>query len=309
MKDWVEWGAGPRASQYLILASKARAILHGRYVASVEDVKAVVPPILRHRIITNFKAQAEGITSLDMIERLLRRGDALNHFDPNFWHKVKTLHLRARFVVDGVMVGIHPSRAKGFSSEFEQHREYSQGEDVRRIDWKTYGKFDRYFIKEYREATNLSAYILLDASSSMGYASDGLSKFDYGSTLAASLAYLMLKQQDAVGLITFSDRIEKMVPPKAVHGYLFAILKELEARRPRGQTRTGSILQELAGSLKRRGLVILISDLLDDPGEVVRGLKQLRSKGNDLIVFHLLDRDELEFPFEEPKPFRYGGGD
>lgn len=201
------------------------------------------------------------------------------------------------------MVGIHPSRAKGFSSEFEQHREYSQGEDVRRIDWKTYGKFDRYFIKEYREATNLSAYILLDASSSMGYASDGLSKFDYGSTLAASLAYLMLKQQDAVGLITFSDRIEKMVPPKAVHGYLFAILKELETRKPRGQTRTGPILQELAGSLKRRGLVILISDLLDHPEEVVRGLKQLRSKGNDLIVFHLLDRDELEFPFEEASLF------
>ena len=207
-------------------------------------------------------------------------------------------------VVDGVMIGIHPSRAKGISAEFEEHREYSQGDDVRRIDWKAYGKFDRYFIKEYRETTNLKAHILLDASSSMGYASDGWSKFDYGATLTASLAYLMLKQQDAVGLITFSDKIERMFPPKAIHEYLFAMLKDLENRRPEGKTRAGSVLQELAGSLKRRGLILLISDLMDEPEEVLKGLKQLRSRGNDVMVFHLLDRDELEFPFEEPSLFQ-----
>jgi uncharacterized protein (DUF58 family) len=201
------------------------------------------------------------------------------------------------------MVGIHPSRAKGLSSEFEEHREYSPGDDVRHIDWKAYGKFDRYSIKEYRETTNLRAYILLDASSSMSYASDGWSKFEYGSTLTASLAYLMLKQQDAVGLITFSSRVEKMVPPMATPGHLFAILKELEDRIPRGGTSSGSILQELASSLKRRGFIILISDLLDKPEEVMRGLKQLRSKGNDVMVFQLLDRDELEFPFEQPTLF------
>jgi uncharacterized protein (DUF58 family) len=228
----------------------------------------------------------------------------LNHFDPKVLAKLKSLYLRARFVVDGVMVGIHPSRAKGLSSEFEGHREYSQGDDIRHIDWKAYAKFDRYFIKEYQEATNLRATILLDASSSMNYASDGWSKFDYGSTLTASLAYLMLKQQDAVGLITFSNRIEKMIPPKATHGHLFAILKELEDRRPAGETRAGLILQEIAGSLKRRGLIILISDLLDESEEVLRGLKQLRSKGSDVMVFHLLDRDELEFPFEEPTLFK-----
>jgi len=228
----------------------------------------------------------------------------LNHFDPKLLAKLKHLYLRARFVVDGVMVGIHPSRAKGFSSEFEEHREYTQGDDVRRIDWKAYGKFDRYFIKEYHEATNLKTHLLLDASASMGYASDGWSKFDYAATLTASLAYLMLKQQDAVGLITFSDKIEKMIPPKAVHGYFFAILKEIEDKRPKGETRTGIVLQELAGSLKKRGLVILISDLLDDPEEVIRGLKQLRSRGNDILVFHLLDRDELQFPFEEPSLFQ-----
>jgi uncharacterized protein (DUF58 family) len=227
----------------------------------------------------------------------------LNSFDPKVLAKLKNLYLRARVVVDGVMVGIHPSRAKGLSSEFEEHREYSPGDDVRHIDWKAYGKFDRYSIKEYRETTNLKAYILLDASSSMSYASDGLSKFEYGSTLTASLAYLMLKQQDAVGLIIFSNRIEKMVPPMATPGHLFAILKELEDRIPRGETSSGPVLQELAGSLKRRGIIILISDLLDKPEEVMRGLKQLRSKGNDVMVFHLLDSDELEFPFEQPTLF------
>jgi uncharacterized protein (DUF58 family) len=227
----------------------------------------------------------------------------LNHFDPKVLAKLKRLYLRARLVVDGVMIGIHPSRAKGLSSEFEEHREYSSGDDVRRIDWKAYAKFDRFFIKEYRETTNLKTHILLDSSSSMGYASDGWSKFDYGSTLTASLAYLMLKQQDAVGLITFSDRIERIIPPKAIHEYLFAILRALEGRKPKGGTRTGSVLQELAGSLKRRGLMVLISDLLDKPEEILKGLKQLRSRGNDVIVFHLLDKDELEFPFKEATLF------
>jgi uncharacterized protein (DUF58 family) len=227
----------------------------------------------------------------------------LNHFDPKVLAKLKNVSLRARFVVDGMMVGIHPSQAKGLSSEFEEHRGYSQGDDIRHIDWKAFAKFDRYFIKEYHEATNLKAYIVLDSSSSMDYGSDGWSKFDYGSTLAASLAYLMLKQQDAVGLIIFSNRIEKMIPPKATHDHLIAILKELEDRRPKGETSAASVLQELAASLKRRGLIILISDLLEKPEEVIRGLKQLRSKGSDISVFHLLDRDELEFPFEEPSLF------
>jgi uncharacterized protein (DUF58 family) len=217
---------------------------------------------------------------------------------------MKNLYLRARFVVDGVMVGIHPSLAKGFSSEFEGHREYSQGDDIRHIDWKAYGKFDRYYLKEYREATNLRAFLLLDSSSSMSYGTDGWNKFDYGSTLAASLAYLMLKQQDAVGMITFSTRIEKIIPPKATHGHLFALLKELEERKPVGKTASGPVLQELAGSLRRRGLILFISDLLDEPEEVLRGLKQLRSKGNDVLVFHVLDRDELEFPFDKPTLFQ-----
>jgi uncharacterized protein (DUF58 family) len=228
----------------------------------------------------------------------------MNLFDPRVLTKLKNLYLRARWVVDGVMVGIHPSRAKGFSSEFEGHREYVPGDEVQYIDWKAYGKCDRYFIKEYQEATNQRAYILLDTSASMGYASDGLSKFDYGSTLAASLSYLMLKQQDAVGLVLFSRRIERMIPPKATPGHFWAILKELEGRKPGGETSGGEVLQELAGSLKRKGMVVLLSDLLDDAEKVLRGLKQLRSRGTDVLVFHLLDRDELEFPFEQPVIFQ-----
>jgi uncharacterized protein (DUF58 family) len=228
----------------------------------------------------------------------------LNYFDPKVLARVKSLYLRAKFVVDGVMVGIHASQAKGLSSEFEEHRGYAQGDDTRHIDWKAYAKFDRYFIKEYRETTNLRAFLVVDSSSSMNYASDGVSKFDYGSTLAASLAYLMLKQQDAVGLITFSDKIKKMIPPKAAHDHLFAIVKELEETTPEGETSAASVLQALAASLKRRGLVILISDLLDRPEEVARGLKQLRSRGSEAIVFHLLDRAEVEFPFKGPSLFQ-----
>jgi uncharacterized protein (DUF58 family) len=206
--------------------------------------------------------------------------------------------------VDGVMVGIHASQAKGLSSEFEEHRGYAQGDDTRHIDWKTYAKFDRYFIKEFRKTTNLKAYILMDCSASMGYGSDGISKFDYASTLAASLAYLLLKQQDAVGLVTFSNRIDKMITPKAAHDHLFTVLKALEDTTPRGTTSAASVLQDLAASLKRRGLIVLISDLLDNPEEVIKGLKQLRSRDSDVIVFQLLDREELEFPFKEPSLFQ-----
>jgi len=228
----------------------------------------------------------------------------LNYFDPKVLAGVKNLSLRARVLVDGVMVGIHASQAKGLSSEFEEHRGYAQGDDTRHIDWKTYAKSDRYFIKEYRRTTNLRAYLVMDSSSSMTYASDGVSKFDYGSTLAASLAYLMLKRQDAVGLITFTNKIETMIPPKAAQDHLFAILKALEDTKPWGETSSGSVLQDLAASLKRRGLIILISDLLDKPEEVVKGLKQLRSRGSEVIVFHLLDREELQFPFKEPSLFQ-----
>lgn len=221
-----------------------------------------------------------------------------NYFDPLVLARLSNLYLKARWVVDGIMSGIHRSRSKGFSVEFEEHREYSPGDEIRRIDWKALGKFDRYFIKEYEDETNLRAYLLLDVSASMDYASDGVTKFDYGCILTASLAYLILKQQDAAGLVTFSNRIESFIPPRAKRGYLIEILHALEERKPSGQTNVGSILQEIAGKVKRRGLVILVSDLLDDPDEILKGLRLFRFNGNDVIVFQLLDTAELDLPFD-----------
>jgi uncharacterized protein (DUF58 family) len=221
-----------------------------------------------------------------------------NYFDPKVLAGISNLYLRARWVVEGLLSGVHKSRAKGFSVEFEEHREYSPGDEIRRIDWKALGKFDRYFIKEYEDETNLRAYLLLDASASMNYASDGITKFEYGCILTASLAYLILKQQDAAGVITFSDRIENFVPPRAKRDYLTQILHALETRGPAGETNVGKILDELAGQIKRRGLIILVSDLLDEPEIVLKGLRQFRFKGNDVIVFHLLDPGELDLPFD-----------
>jgi uncharacterized protein (DUF58 family) len=221
-----------------------------------------------------------------------------NYFDPKVLAGIANLGLRARWVVEGLMSGVHKSRAKGFSVEFEEHREYSPGDEIRRIDWKALGKFDRYFIKEYEDETNLRAHLVLDASASMNYASDGITKFDYGCTLTASLAYLILKQQDAAGLVTFSDRIEAFIPPRAKRDYLLQILHALESRNPSGETNVGKILEDIAGQIRRRGLVILVSDLLDEPEPILKGLRQFRFKGNDVIVFHLLDRAELDLPFD-----------
>jgi len=221
-----------------------------------------------------------------------------SYFDPQVLASISNLYLRARWVVEGIMSGVHRSRAKGFSVEFEEHREYSPGDEIRRIDWKALGKFDRYFIKEYEDETNLRAYLLLDTSGSMDYASNGVTKFDYGCTLAASLAYLILKQQDAAGLVTFSNRIESFIPPKAKRDYLTQILHALENRGPGGETNVSRILEEITGQIKRRGLVHLVSDLLDDPEPILKGLRLFRFKGNDVIVFHLLDQAELDLPFD-----------
>jgi uncharacterized protein (DUF58 family) len=221
-----------------------------------------------------------------------------NYFDPKVLAGIANLSLRARWVVEGLMSGVHKSRAKGFSVEFEEHREYSPGDEIRRIDWKALGKFDRYFIKEYEDETNLRAYLLLDASASMNYAYDGITKFDYACTLTASLAYLILKQQDAAGVVTFSNRIEAFIPPRAKRDYLTQILHALENRGPGGETNVGKILDDIAGQIKRRGLIVLVSDLLDEPAEILKGLRQFRFKGNDVIVFHLMDPAERDLPFD-----------
>jgi len=165
--------------------------------------------------------------------------DLKNYFDPLVLARLSNLYLKSRWVVEGIMSGIHRSRSKGFSVEFEEHREYSPGDEIRRIDWKALGKFDRYFIKETEDETNLRAYLILDVSASMDYTSNGITKFTYGCILAASLAHVIIKQQDAAGLVTFSDRIESFIPPRATRGYLIEILRALEGITPAGETSVG----------------------------------------------------------------------
>ena len=182
--------------------------------------------------------------------------------------------------------------------EFAEHRQYMPGDPIRYMDWKVYGKTDRFYIKEYEEETNLRAYLIMDGSGSMGYSSNGMTKLEYGSYLAASLAYLMLKQQDSVGLLIFDTKLRKYIPPRSVKKHLHVLLKELSGLSAREETDLGQSLNELAQRVRRRGLIILISDLLDDEEKVIRGLKLFRHRKHEVIVFHVLDPYEVSFPFE-----------
>jgi len=229
---------------------------------------------------------------------------AARYFDPAILAKLNNLFFRARTVVEGVMSGLHSSPYVGFSVEFYEHREYSPGDDIRHIDWKAYGKFDRYYIKEHEEETNLQCQILLDCSASMGYRSDGVSKFEYGCYLAASLAYLLLRQQDAVGLVAFSDDVRLTYPPRSHLGHIRELTEKLEELAPSGHTAIGTVLPKVLGGMKKRGVIVVISDLFDSPEGMVTALKQMRYKPNDVVVFHVLDPHELEFPFKGLTVFR-----
>jgi uncharacterized protein (DUF58 family) len=222
---------------------------------------------------------------------------------------LSTLWLRARYVVEGLISGLHTSPYKGFSVEFSEHRQYAPGDEIRHIDWKAYGKFDRYYIKEYEEETNLRCYLLVDASASMEYRSDGVRKFDYACYLAAALAYVMLNQQDLVGLFTFADGIRQQLPPRSSPGHLRAVIDSLERTVPTGETEVGRTLHHIARQLKRRGLVIVLSDLLADPTEVMQGLRHLRYQKHEVLVFHILDHDEIAFPFTQLTQFEDLEGD
>jgi uncharacterized protein (DUF58 family) len=221
-----------------------------------------------------------------------------SYFDPLVLAKISTMSLRARYVVEGVLSGLHESPYRGYSVEFAEHREYAPGDEIRRIDWKAYGKFDRYFIKEYEEETNLRATIFLDTSASMAYGSRGLRKFDYGCYLAASMAYLMLRQGDYVGLVTFDAQVLRYIPPRSGLQHLQALMSHLEAIQPEGETHLDLALREIAGKVTKRGMIMVISDLFDNPETVLRVLKYFRHRRNEVMVFHVLDHNELEFPFE-----------
>jgi uncharacterized protein (DUF58 family) len=225
--------------------------------------------------------------------------------DPAVVARLGTLELKARTIVEGFLSGLHRSPFKGFSVEFAEYRQYIPGDDLSTIDWKVYARSDRYYIKKFEEETNLDCHLLLDVSGSMGYgAHHGMTKFEYGAVLAASLGYLMNRQRDAVGLTAFDENIVSMLPASARPGHLMALLVTLDRLRPGRATNVSKPLHQLANTLTKRGIVILISDLLDDPDEVIRGLKHFQFRGIDVIVFHILDHDEIEFPFERATRFQ-----
>lgn len=230
--------------------------------------------------------------------------DYRKYLKPDVVSRLSNMELKARLVVEGFITGLHKSPYHGFSVEFAEHRPYMPGDEIKRIDWKAYGKTDRFFVKEFEEETNLKSYILLDASGSMGYTSGKLSKLEYGCYLSAALTYLMLIQRDAVGLVLFDSKIRKYLPPRSIMSYLYPILKELQSAESGETTNISVILHNIAERIKRRGLIILISDLLDEPEKVIKGLKHFRHKQNEVLLFHVLDPSEVEFAFSKDAVFK-----
>ena len=231
-------------------------------------------------------------------------GGELRFLDPSLIARIGSMELRARTVVEGFLAGLHRSPFKGFSVEFAEYRQYLPGDDLSTIDWKVYARSDRYYVKKFEEETNVECNVLLDVSGSMGYGSQGITKLAYGSYLAASLAYLMNRQRDAVGLIAFDDNIVTHLPPSARPGHLRSVLLALNQLSLGTRSNVAKPLHQLADSLVKRGIVVLLSDLLDDPARTIQGLKHLRFRGTDIVVFHLLDHDELTFPYERLTRFR-----
>ena len=225
------------------------------------------------------------------------------YLDPQVLDSIKRLDLRARLVVEGFVSGMHDSPYKGYSVEFAQHREYVQGDDIRFVDWKVYAKSDRIYIKEFEEETNLKAMVFLDQSESMSYGQTR-TKFDYAATMAASLSFLIQKQHDSVGLTLFDEESRTTLPPSTSRAQLNTILHHLTEAQPTRKTRLGDILHELSDRGGRKGLIVVISDLFDDPESILSGLRHLRHVGHDILVFHVMDRDEVDFPFERMTLFK-----
>ena len=219
---------------------------------------------------------------------------------PEILARISSLELIARSVVEGFIAGLHRSPYLGFSTDFAEHRPYMPGDDLRHLDWKLLGRTDRLYIKKYQGDTNARIHLLIDSSASMGYASGEVSKLQYAQYLASSLAFLGVRQHDSVGLIAFNDEVIEHVPPGSRSGHLRTILGVIERLTPARETTIADLLNRTAELLTRRGIVVLISDLYDDPERVIEGLEHLRFRGNDVIVFHVMDKQELDFDFIEP---------
>lgn len=212
--------------------------------------------------------------------------------------KISNLQLFARQVVEGFCTGLHRSPHKGFSVEFKQHRQYVPGDEIRHIDWRVFGRSDRFYIREYEEETNLRATLLLDLSGSMAYGQGPVTKYQYAVRLAACLAYLMLGQQDSVGMVTFDSKIRRYIPPRSRVSHLQVLMDELQKSKPGGETELGRVFHDLVPKLHRRGVLVIISDLFGDVSELLRALAHFRHAHHEIIVFQIWDRDELDFPFK-----------
>jgi uncharacterized protein (DUF58 family) len=231
--------------------------------------------------------------------------EALKYLKPEVVAQLANIELRARLVVEGFITGLHKSPYHGFSVEFVEHRPYMPGDEIKHIDWKAFGRTDRYFIKQFEEETNLKSHIVIDASRSMEFASDGrIQKIEYASYVAAALSYLMIEQRDAVGLTIYDEAIRTSLPARATRIYLKEILRELDSLKAANETGTAAALHKVAESIKRRGLVIVLSDLLDNPSEVMTAFKHFRHKGNEMIVMQVLDPLERSFAFGTDAVFK-----
>jgi len=221
---------------------------------------------------------------------------------PEVLARLTNLHLRTRVVVDGLLSGQHRSAHRGQSIEFAEHKEYSPGDEIWHIDWKAFGKFDRYYVKRYEQETNLRAYLVVDSSASMAYG-DGGGKLEMASVLAAGLATVLTRQQDLVGLALWREDRLSLWPPHGSPGHLRALMERLAEATPSGGTRLATLARELAEKVHRRSLIVVLSDLFDPDPEGLQHLLSLRARGHDLVILHLLDRTELDFPFEDPQLF------
>jgi len=221
------------------------------------------------------------------------------YLKPEVIRQVARLDLRAKFIVEGFIAGLHASPFHGFSVEFSEHRKYTAGDNISDIDWNVFAKTDRFYIKKFQAETNLTGYLVMDLSGSMGYTyRQEMTKFEYGISLAAALGYLMIHQQDPVGLIAFDKKVSQSLPPKSKRSQLGNILALLAKLRPAGETEIAQSLMQVAGMMRHRSMVMLFSDLLGDFEPIKRALHRLRFAGHDVIVFHILDEAEALFPFE-----------
>ncbi len=227
----------------------------------------------------------------------------MKYLSEEFIATIDKFNLRARLIVEGFIIGLHKSPYHWFSVEFSDHRQYNAGDPINKLDWKVYARTNRYYIRRYEEETNLKSYIIVDHSNSMSYKSGKISKMEYAKAFASALSYLMISQQDAVGFLSYTNKITNYIPPRSMKSYLNIILKEIYNLEPAETTQTAQVLHSLADRIKKRGLIILISDLIDDADEILKGLQHFRHQKHEVILFHIQDKQEQDFDFKRETEF------